>query len=137
MSWLVKTEPDEFSYDDLAARSTAVWDGVRNVEARNHLRRMGVGDRVLVYHTGAQRAVVGLARVAREAFPDPTANSPIWSAVELAACSPLPHPVSLRTLKTRSEFADCPLVRRPRLSVMPIESELFDEILRLAKGGTD
>ena len=129
--WLVKTEPEEFSWDDLVARPGSRWDGVRNVEARNNLRKMALGDRVLVYHTGKQRQIVGIAEVVTTAYRDPTSTRGIWSAVDVTALQPLPTPVTLATLKADASFDDCLLTRRPRLSVMPIEEKHFKAILKL------
>lgn len=132
-AWLVKTEPEEFSWATLQARGPSCWDGVRNVEARNHLRRMQLGDRVLIYHTGKERAIVGIARVVRTAYRDPSSERAIWSAVDVEAVEALPHPVSLATLKADHRFSACPLVRRPRLSVMPITEAEWAAIMRHAQ----
>lgn len=127
--WLMKTEADEFSWDNLVARGPSCWDGVRNVEARNHLRRMQQGDPVFIYHTGKERAVVGIARVVRTAYRDPSSDRAIWSAVDVEAVEALPHPVSLALIKADERFAACPLVRRPRLSVMPITPTEWSAVL--------
>ncbi len=131
--WLVKTEPEEFSWDDLVAKPGSCWDGVRNVEARNNLRKMSLGDEVFVYHTGKERQIVGLAKVVKEAYVDPSSHRPIWSAVDLMAKRPLENPVSLATIKSDERFAGCLLARRPRLSVMPIEPGHYELILQLSK----
>lgn len=130
--WLVKTEPETYSWQDLQREPQACWDGVRNVSARNNLRQMLLEDRVLVYHSGKTREVVGVARVVRPAYRDPSSTRAIWSAVDLAAETALPHPVSLTDIKGDSVFADCQLVRRPRLSVMPISREHFQRIISMA-----
>ncbi|MEN9577579.1 MAG: hypothetical protein RJA70_588 [Pseudomonadota bacterium] len=130
--WLVKTEPEEFSFETLTAKPGSCWDGVRNLEARKHLRAMAQSDQVFVYHTGKERRIVGLAKVVRTAYVDPSSPQPIWSAVDLTAVRALPRPVTLAEIKADPRFAQCLLVRRSRLSVMPIETEHFEAILRLA-----
>jgi predicted RNA-binding protein with PUA-like domain len=135
--WLLKTEADEFSFDMLRARGPSCWDGVRNVEARNNLRRMQTEDLVFIYHTGKERAIVGVARVVKTAYRDPSSERAIWSAVDVEALEPLPHPVTLATLKADSRFATCPLVRKPRLSVMPITLAEWSAIASYANGATN
>lgn len=133
-TWLVKTEPETFGWADLVQEQTAMWDGVRSLEARKHLRAMKVGDSVFVYHSGKERAVVGLGVVVREAYPDPTAEEGDWSAVDIRAERAVKVPVTLATIKADKAFAECPLVRRARLSVMPIEPALFRRLLILSGG---
>ena len=118
--WLVKTEPAEYGYDDLAKAKSARWDGVSNPVALRNLSAMKVGDRVFVYHTGGEKAVVGVAEVARAAYPDPAGANPKRVVVDLRAVEPLARPVILAEMKARSEFADSPLVRQGRLSVVPL-----------------
>lgn len=132
--WLVKTEPDEYSFDDLQLAGRDVWDGVRNHAALKHMRAMKVGDEVFVYHTGKVRAVVGRARVVREAYPDPQADDEKWIVVDLEAVAPLANPVSLAAIKADSAFADWELVRISRLSVMPVPDPVWDRILTMAGG---
>ena len=131
-AWLVKTEPSEYSYADLERDGTAEWDGVTNPLAQRHLRAMRPGDDCVVYHSGSKRADVGLARVARDPYPDPTdpAGRRVW--VDLAAERPLARPAPLATLKADPAFAESPLVRMARLSVMPLEREQLTAIERLA-----
>jgi predicted RNA-binding protein with PUA-like domain len=129
--WLVKTEPRSYSFDDLERERSAVWDGVRNPTARRNLESMRKGDLVLVYHTGDEKAVVGVARVAREHFPDP--KDARWLAVELTAVKRVAEPVTLSAIKAERAFASIPLVRQPRLSVMPLEASACDRILRMGK----
>jgi predicted RNA-binding protein with PUA-like domain len=130
--WLTKTEPETFSWGDLVAKGTACWDGVRNVEARNHLRAMIEGDRVFIYHTGKSPEIVGLASVARTAYRDPTTPLAIWSAVDVSALRPLNQAVTLAAIKADPVFEACPLVRRPRLSVVPLTDEQAARIFALA-----
>jgi predicted RNA-binding protein with PUA-like domain len=115
--WLVKTEPGDYSLSDLARDGTSVWDGVRNPAALRHMRAMAPGDRVLVYHTGEQRAIVGLAEVARAAYPDPASGETV---VDLRFAGALANPVSLAQAKAAEELSGWALVRQPRLSVMPV-----------------
>ena len=129
--WIVKTEPSTYSYDDLARQKTAVWDGVKNNLALKHLRSMRPGDQVLVYHTGDEKAVVGVAEVTRAAYPDPKQKDPKLAVVDLKAAGRLPRPVSLGEIKKDRAFADLGLVRMGRLSVMPASAEQFQRLLRL------
>jgi predicted RNA-binding protein with PUA-like domain len=132
-TWLVKTEPDTYSWDHLVAEKVGRWDGVRNVVARNNLRKMQQGDLVFVYHTGKAKEVVGLAKVVREAYPDPTAPQPIWSAVDLSPVEKVKRPVTLKEVKGDPSLKTCLLVRTSRLSVMPIEPDQVTRLLELAE----
>ena len=146
--WLVKSEPETFSFDDLLAApgQTTHWDGVRNFAARNHLRAMKKGDRVLFYHSSAKpTAVVGVAEVAREAYPDPTAldkkdphfdpkskaDDPTWFMVDIKAVEPFKRPVSLDEIKKVKELSKMALIRLGRLSVQPVTPEEFEIVARL------
>jgi len=133
-SFLLKTEPETYSFDRLLAERVTVWDGVRNHEAKNNLARMREGERVFVYHSGEERAIVGLAKVTRAAFPDPTDESGRWLAVELHAERRLALPVTLARLKEDERFARMLLVTRPRLSVMPLTPAEAKLVLAWAKG---
>jgi len=130
--WIVKTEPSTYSFDDLARQKTAVWDGVKNNLALKHLRQMKPGDRVLVYHTGDEKAVVGVAEVASQPYPDPKQKDPKLAVVDLKAGERLPRPVPLAEIKGDRAFADLALVRIGRLSVMPASADQFKRILKLA-----
>jgi predicted RNA-binding protein with PUA-like domain len=132
MQWLMKTEPEEFSWDTLVERGPSCWDGVRNVEARNNLRRMSEGDAVFIYHTGKEKAVVGIAKVVKTAYRDPSSDRAIWSAVDVIAVSKLPRGVALSELKATREFEVSPLARKPRLSVMPITETEWAKVIELA-----
>ncbi len=133
--WLVKQEPEDYAFAQLVEDKQTNWTGVRNFQARNNLRAMKTGDRVLYYHSGAEKCVVGTARVSREAFPDPTvaADDPPgeWVAVELAADAPLSRPVSLAEIKTDPQLKNLPLIRQSRLSVVPVTNAEFTHLLRL------
>jgi predicted RNA-binding protein with PUA-like domain len=118
--WLLKTEPGDFSYADLEKAKKAVWDGVANPVALRNLRAMKEGDRVVVYHTGEEKAAVGVATVVREAYPDPKKPNPRLVVVEIAATSRLKRPVTLAEMKALPVFADSPLVKQGRLSVVPL-----------------
>lgn len=118
--WLLKTEPGDYGYDDLERDGRAVWDGVRNPVAQRHLRAMKKGDRVVLYHTGAEKAAVGLAEVARAAYPDPRAARPGAVVVELRPRGRLERAFPLSEIKARPEFRDSPLLRQGRLSVVPL-----------------
>lgn len=119
-SWLVKQEPGAYPFSRLVEERRTVWDGVRNAQARLHLLAMAVGDVVLYYHSGDEKAVVGIARVSKSAFPDPGADDPRWVAVELEAVKPLAEAVSLAAIKSEPKLAATGLVRQSRLSVMPL-----------------
>jgi predicted RNA-binding protein with PUA-like domain len=118
--WLVKSEPETWSWDQHAKAGADAWTGVRNHQAKIYLAAMKVGDKVLFYHSGEVKAVVGISEVAREAFPDPTDPSGKFVAVELKAIRPLKHAVGLAAVKARPELADMVLVKNSRLSVQPV-----------------
>ncbi len=129
-AWLVKQEPSAYPFEKLVADKRTTWDGVRNAQARIHLRGMKKGDRVLYYHSGDVKAVVGLAKVARGPFPDPTDEA--WVAVELEADRALPRPVTLAAIKAEPSLADMWLVKHSRLSVMPVAPAELAKILSMA-----
>lgn len=129
--WLCKSDPEEYSWDDLVRDGETDWTGVRNHAARNHLRAMRKSDLVLFYHTGGETTVVGIARVTATAFADPTADDPQWLAVRLAAVKPLKNPVRLAAIKKTPELANMALVRIGRLSVQPVSKAEFDLILKM------
>jgi predicted RNA-binding protein with PUA-like domain len=131
--WLVKQEPTAYSWADFVADGKTSWTGVRNYTARNNLRAMRKGDAVFFYHSVVGKEVVGIARVMREAYPDPTAKEGDWSAVDLTPEKPLPRPVTLDDIKQNSKLKEMALLRLSRLSVQPVTSAQFDEILRMAK----
>lgn len=131
-TWLVKQEPSDYPWAKFAREGTSAWTGVRNYQARNHLRAMSPGDWVLYYHSGAERAVVGIATVIRSAYPDPTSTEGDWSAVDLRAVCPLHTPVTLSTIKADPMLKSMPLVRLSRLSVSPVTNAQFRRLLKLA-----
>ncbi len=130
--WLVKQEPEDYSWSTFAREGRAAWTGVRNFQARNNLRAMRRGDSVLFYHSGEAREAVGLARVEREAYPDPTAKEGDWVCVDLAPVRMLASPVTLDAIKSDKALKDITLVKQGRLSVMPLTARHFDRILELA-----
>jgi predicted RNA-binding protein with PUA-like domain len=130
--WLLKTEPSTYSFDRLVAEKRAVWDGVRNNLALIHLRAMKPADRVLIYHSGAEKAVVGTARVSAAAYPDPKGSEPKHVVVDVVPDAKLTVPVPLSTLKADPALTELPLIRNSRLSVMPVTAEQWKRILALA-----
>ncbi len=132
-SWLVKTEPSTYSFDDLLRDRRTRWDGVTNPQAQGHLRAMRRGDEVVVYHSG-EKAAVGLAKVARAAYPDPGDATGKRVAVDLAAGKRLGASVPLEALKAEEAFDGSPLLRQGRLSVLPVDARQMKALLRLAKG---
>ncbi|HTK04786.1 MAG TPA: EVE domain-containing protein [Candidatus Eisenbacteria bacterium] len=122
-TWILKTEPETYSWDDLVREKKARWDGVRNFAAAKNLRAMKVGDEALIYHSGDAKAVVGIAKVVRAAYPDPTAEEGDWVAVDLAPVKPLQHPVTLAEMKKDKALAGMVMVRQGRLSVSPVKPE--------------
>jgi len=135
--WLVKQEPSSYSWSDFVAEGETSWTGVRNYAARNNLRKMQKGDEVLFYHSGEEKAVVGIAKVMRTAYRDSTAKEGDWSTVDLAPVKPLRKPVTLKEIKRNARLKGIPLVRQSRLSVMPLREPEFHEIVKMAdQGGT-
>jgi len=131
--WLVKSEPFKYSWQKFVADKKAVWDGVRNFEARNNLRAMKKGDLVLFYHSSEGKEVVGIASVAKEAYPDPTATEGDWSAVELTPKKALNAPVTLAQVKADKQLAAFALVRKARISVISATPAEFARVLELGK----
>jgi predicted RNA-binding protein with PUA-like domain len=132
--WLVKQEPEAYSWDDLVRDGSTEWTGVRNFQARNSLRQMKLGDRVLFYHSGAEKSVVGIAEVAKAAYPDPTADDPQWVAVDLKPVKRLKEAVSLASIRDNPKLNDLLLIRQSRLSVMPVALEEFETIVEMGSG---
>jgi predicted RNA-binding protein with PUA-like domain len=131
--WLMKSEPFKYSFAQLLRDGSTTWDGVRNFEARNNLRAMKAGDLVLFYHSSEGKAVAGVAKITREAYPDPTAEGEDWSVVELAPVLPLKVQVSLEGIRSEPDLAEIALLKRSRLSVVPVSKEHFDRILKMGK----
>lgn len=129
--WLVKSEPEAYAWADLVRDGRTDWTGVRNFQARNHLKAMRPGDQVFFYESVTTKAVLGLAEVSREAFPDKTADGGEWFAVELKPLRPLPRPVSLEQIKAEPALEETALLRQSRLSVMPLSAAEFKKIAKL------
>jgi len=132
-SWLVKQEPEDYSWDDLVRDKKTAWTGVRNFQARNNLRDMKTGDAVLFYHSGKEKSVIGIAEVAKAAYADPTADDDSWIAVDIKPVKRLANPVSLADIRANAKLHDLLLVRQSRLSVMPVSIKDFDEIVRMSR----
>ena len=131
--WLVKSEPDTYSWDQFVRDGRTDWTGVRNNAARLHLKAMQPGDEVLYYHSNEGKAVVGVARVTKAAFPDTTADEEGWVAVELTAVAPLAKPLGLAQIKADAILQKMELVRQSRLSVAPVKPVEFKRVLRLGQ----
>jgi predicted RNA-binding protein with PUA-like domain len=129
--WLVKSEPDVYGFDTLLKDKKGVWDGVRNYQARNNLQAMKIGDLLLFYHSNIGKEVVGIAKVIKEHYQDPTTDDTRWVVVDVAPVEKLKKPVSLETIKSDPSLQNIHLVRQGRLSVMPLKKEEFDRILEL------
>ncbi len=127
--WLLKTEPQTYSWDDFVKLKTDMWNGVRNFTARNNLRSMKIGDLCFFYHSGTEPAVVGIAKVVKEHYPDPTATEGSWSVVDVTALQPLNRPVTLKEIKNEKSLQDMVLVKLSRLSVQPVTEFEFYKIL--------
>jgi predicted RNA-binding protein with PUA-like domain len=130
--WLVKTEPEEFSWEDHVREGTSMWNGVRNYAARNHMREMTVGDRVLIYYSGKERGIMGLSEVVRSHYPDPTATEGDWSVVDLRPLRRLAKMVTLDTVKSTPALSQMALLRISRLSVQPVTAEEYTTLMLLA-----
>jgi predicted RNA-binding protein with PUA-like domain len=131
--WLLKSEPFKYAWDRFVADGRTHWDGVRNFEARNNLRAMSVGDLSLFYHSNEGREVVGVAKVVRAAYADPTSDDGDWSVVDVEPVTPLARPVTLETIKGDAALAAMALVRRSRLSVTPVAPAEFTRVLELSR----
>ena len=131
--WLVKSEPEAYSWATFVKEGKTAWTGVRNFSARNHLRAMRKRDFVFFYHSVSEKQVVGLARVDKEAYPDSTASDGDWSAVDLVPVKPLKKPISLDVIKSDKLLQDIPIVRQSRLSVAPLTEAQFNRLLALAE----
>jgi predicted RNA-binding protein with PUA-like domain len=131
--WMVKQEPEAYSWEDLVRDGKTDWTGVRNYQARNNLREMKAGDDVLFYHSGKEKAVVGIAQVHQAAYPDPTADDPQWVAVDLKPVKPLDTPVQLAAIRYDKRLSALPLIRQSQLSVMPLTKDEFDAIVSMGK----
>lgn len=133
MRWLVKEEPENYNFDQFVADGSTVWSGVKNPVAQRNLRAMNKGDRVFFYHTGKEKAIIGTAKVSVPSYPDPKDKSGKLVVVELVPDQKLKRPVTLAEIKAAGRFADFPLVRIPRLSVMPVTEDQWEAIEAMAR----
>ena len=131
-NWLFKEEPTNYSYDDLVRDGRTVWQGVRNPVAQRHLRSVKKGDRIFFYHTGKEKAVVGIAKALADAYPDPDDTSGKLYAVDIGPVKKLKSPVTLASVKADKAFANFELTRIPRLSVMPVDEETWERMIGMA-----
>jgi predicted RNA-binding protein with PUA-like domain len=131
--WLLKTEPNDYSYADLERDGRAVWDGVKNPVALKHIRAVQPGDKAFVYHTGSEKAIIGIATVETAAYPDPEADDERLAVFDVSPEKSLPRPVTLAEIKACGEFADWALVRVPRLSVMPVSRRDWSNVLSMSR----
>jgi len=129
--WLVKSEPDAFSWEQQVANGVEPWTGVRNAQAANNLKAMRVGDQAFFYHSNIGKEIVGIVAVVREAYPDPSDDTGRWVCVDMRAVEPVPKPVTLAAIKDTPELADMALVRQSRLSVMAVEPEHWALLCRM------
>jgi predicted RNA-binding protein with PUA-like domain len=130
--WLVKSEPFKYSWDDFVKQGVGMWDGVRNYQARNNLQAMKVDDLVFFYHSNEGMEIVGLAKVVKEHYPDPTIDDPRWVVVDLSPVEKFPKTVTLKQMKEDERLSGLALIKQSRLSVTPVKAEEFDIILGLA-----
>lgn len=131
--WLAKTEPESFSYADLERLGQDRWNGVKNFAALKHMKNMELGDLVFIYHTGKEKAIVGVAEVVSKAYPDPSETDKRFIVVDVKPCYPLDRPVTLKEIKSNPVFQEWELVRQSRLSVMPVSKEHWQFIHNSAK----
>jgi predicted RNA-binding protein with PUA-like domain len=131
--WLVKSEPSKYSWDKFESDKQTFWDGVRNYQARNNLKAMKKGDLVLWYHSNQGKEIVGIAKVVKEAYQDPTTSDPNWVVVDLKPFKKLKNPVSLELIKADPKLQQIGLIKQSRLSVMPVTAAEFDHILALSE----
>ncbi|MBW6496912.1 MAG: EVE domain-containing protein [Bacteroidales bacterium] len=132
--WLVKSEPGAYSWQRLVKEKKTIWDGVRNYQARNNLKEMKQGDLVLFYHSVNEKQVMGICKVVKEHFPDPTTDDDRWVVVEVEPVEALKNPVTLEAIKADERLENIALIRQSRLSVMPLAREAFDAIVELGNG---
>lgn len=131
--WLMKSEPDVFSFDDLIAKGQEHWDGVRNYTARNNMQAMKVGDKAFFYHSNIGKEIVGIVKIVKEAYQDPTTDDTRWVCVDVAPIKKLKNPVSLAAIKSSPKLAEMKIIKQSRLSVIDVTKEEFEEILEMSK----
>jgi len=131
--WLIKSEPNTYSWDDFVKLGRDHWDGVRNYQARNNMKAMKKGDLALFYHSVNEKSVIGIAKVVKEYYPDPTIDDDRWVVVDFVPERKLNNPVTLEAVKNNPKLADIVLVKNSRLSVQPLDKASFDEILKMSE----
>lgn len=131
--WLVKSEPEVYGWDHLVAKEVDMWEGVRNYGARNNLKAMQQGDLVFIYHSQSEKAIVGIAEVVTESYPDPTADTDKWVVVDLKPIKKLANPVTLQEIKEDPRLSNMALVKQARLSVQPVEEEAYKLLIKLSQ----
>jgi len=131
--WIIKQEPSQYNWKQFEKDRETYWDGVRNYQARNNLKKMKIGDNLLFYHSVIGKEIVGIAEVTREAYPDPTTDDERWVVVDLKPIKPFKVPVTLEEIKTHKELSEIALIKQARLSVMPITKKEFQVLLKLGK----
>jgi predicted RNA-binding protein with PUA-like domain len=130
--WLIKSEPEEYSWENLQKTGEEIWDGIRNFQARNYLREMKVGDLLLFYHSGKTKEIVGVAKVTQEAFPDPgDQEQKGWVSIKIKSYKSIKNPLTLAQIKNDGQLANLLLLKQSRLSVMPVEKQEFDHIIKI------
>jgi predicted RNA-binding protein with PUA-like domain len=132
--WLLKSEPEAFSWQDQVKRSVEPWTGVRNYQAAKNLKSMRVGDLAFFYHSVTERSIVGIVEIVREAYLDPTDETGKWVCVDVKAVRSLPCPVTLAEIKADPQLADIPLIRQSRLSVMELDRKVWNRLLKMGEG---
>ncbi|MEM1392398.1 MAG: EVE domain-containing protein [Cyanobacteria bacterium P01_D01_bin.116] len=135
MNWLLKTEPNEYSYADLEKEDTAVWDGVKNALALKNMRTMLPGEEAFIYHTGKERRIMGVAQVASIAYPDPKLNDIKRLVIDIKAVRKLPQPITLSQIKQDEKFTGFDLIRLPRLSIVPVLPQYWQRLLEMTQTG--
>ncbi len=131
--WILKTEPFKYSWDDLIKDEQTYWDGVRNYQARNNMQEMKKGDLAYIYHSNKGLEIVGIAMIIKEAYQDPTTDDDRWVAVDIAPVQPMAEPVSLKALKSNPKLEDLAMIKQGRLSVSPVTTKEWNEILKMGK----
>ena len=131
--WLMKTEPNAFSWEQLIKEGQTIWDGVRNYQARNNLKLMKAGDYAFIYHSVSEKEIVGIAKISKEYFQDPTTNDPNWVAVEVVPVSTLKRKISLAEIKSKKELANIALLKQSRLSIIPLSEEDYKTLLSMSE----
>ena len=131
--WLMKTEPNAFSWEQLIKEGQTIWDGVRNYQARNNLKLMKAGDYAFIYHSVSEKEIVGIAKISKEYFQDPTTNDPNWVAVEVVPVSTLKRKISLAEIKSKKELANIALLKKSRLSIIPLSEEDYKTLLSMSE----